>query len=89
MLGTENLDFSNMALIFHMNPMPIVCGSVKTMDSTAHAMSRLECGFVTEKFKPFIKTPSSERLRINFLESEARVDKTLFCGLLSRENLQI
>jgi hypothetical protein len=85
-----------MALIFHMNPMPRVCGNFKAMDSTAHAMPRLDCGFITEKFEPFIKNPSSEsvricleRLRINFLESEARVDKTLFCCLLSRENLQI
>jgi hypothetical protein len=30
-----------------------------------------------------------ERLRINFLETEAGVDKILFCWLLSRENLWI
>jgi hypothetical protein len=95
MLGMENLDFSNVVLIFHMNPMLRVCGSIKIMDSTAYAMSRLECGFSTENFKPFIKTPSSEcvricleKLRINFLQSEVGVDKTLFCLLLSRENLQ-
>jgi hypothetical protein len=81
MLGIE--DFSNMDLIFQLNSMPRVCGSFKTMDSTADAMSRLECGFVTEKFKPLIRSASSksvrtclERLRINFLEFEAAVIKS-------------
>jgi hypothetical protein len=84
MLGTE--DFSNMDLIFHLNSMPCACGSFKTTDSTAHAMSKLECGFITDKFKPFIRSYSSksvrtclERLRIDFLEFEAGAEKTLFC----------
>jgi hypothetical protein len=74
-----------MDLTFHMNLKPEHCGSLETMDSTTHAISRLECGFITEKFKPFIKTASSEsvrtcleRLWLSFLESEAEADKTLF-----------
>jgi hypothetical protein len=35
-------------------------GNFGTTDSTAHATSRLEIGFVTEKFKPFFRTASSE-----------------------------
>jgi hypothetical protein len=65
--------------------MPRVRGSLKITDSTAHATSRLECEFGTEKFKPFIRTASSEslrtyleRLRMNFLE-DVGVYKTLFC----------
>jgi hypothetical protein len=68
-----------------MNSMPRVCGSLEITDATAHAISRLECGFVTETFKFFIRTASSEsvriyleRLRINFLEAEVGVDKILF-----------
>jgi hypothetical protein len=93
MLGLEDLHFSNLDLIFHLNSMPRACGSLETTDSTAHAISRWECGLVTEKFKPFIRTASSEsvrtsleRLRINFLEAEAGVDKTL---VLRGENLRI
>jgi hypothetical protein len=92
----EDLDLSNTDLIFHLNSMPRVCGSLQTTDSTAHAISRLECGFAIEKFKPFVWTassksvrPCSERLRINVLESEAGVNKTLFCWLLSRQKLWI
>jgi hypothetical protein len=77
-----------MDLTLHLNFMPRVCGSLETTDSTAHAISRLECGFIPEKFKPFIRTASSEsvrtcleRLRLNFLESKAEVDDTLFCCL--------
>jgi hypothetical protein len=33
------------------------------MDSTAHATSRLECGFVTTKFKPFTRIAASESVR--------------------------
>jgi hypothetical protein len=62
-----------MDLIFHLNSMPKVCGSFETTDSTAQATSRLEWGFATEKFIPFIRTASSEsvrtcfeRLRMNF-----------------------
>jgi hypothetical protein len=84
MLDLEDLDFSNTDLIFHLNFMPRVCGSLEIMDFTACTISRLECGFVTERFKPFIRTASSdsvrtymERLRINFLEAKARIDKTL------------
>jgi hypothetical protein len=43
-LGLEDLDFSNMDPIFHLNSMPRGCGSLETTDSTAHAISRLECG---------------------------------------------
>jgi hypothetical protein len=56
-------------------------------------MSRLDCGFIVKKLKPLIQTASSESLRtcletlrINFLEFEAGLDKTLFYWLLSREN---
>jgi hypothetical protein len=72
--------------MFHLNSLPRVCGNFGTTDSIEHAISRLECGFVTEKFEPFTRPPSSEsvgtcleRLRINFVEFEAVVDKTLFC----------
>jgi hypothetical protein len=37
-----------MDLIFHLNSMPRTCGT----DSAKHAMSRLEGGYVIEKFKP-------------------------------------
>jgi hypothetical protein len=40
MLGMEDLDFTNIGLIFHLNSMPSVCGSSETTDSTEH-MSRL------------------------------------------------
>jgi hypothetical protein len=70
-------DFSIMGQNFHLNSMPRICGSFKTKDYTAHAMSRLECGYVTEKFKPYIRTVCSEsvrtcfqRLRTNFVKSE-------------------
>jgi hypothetical protein len=43
-LGVEDLDFSNMNLIFHMNSMLRVCGRFETTDSIAHAISRLGCG---------------------------------------------
>jgi hypothetical protein len=88
MLGMEDLDFSNMDLIFHLSSMLRVCGSFEITDSTAQAMSRLEWGFATEKFIPFIRIASSEsvrtcleRLWMNFLELEADVDDTLFCWL--------
>jgi hypothetical protein len=57
-LGLEDLDFSNTDLIFHLNSMPRARGSLETMDLTAHAISRLERVFITEKFKPFIRTAS-------------------------------
>jgi hypothetical protein len=64
--------------------MPWVCGCFETTDSTAYTTSRLECGFVTAKFKRFLSTASSEfvriyleRLRINLLEAKARVGKTI------------
>jgi hypothetical protein len=66
--------------------MPRVCVSLETTDSTAHDISRMECGFMTRKFEPFIRTASSksmrtylERLSINFLEAKTGADKTLFC----------
>jgi hypothetical protein len=40
---SENLDFSNMDLNFHLNSMPRVCGIFETTDFRAHAISRLEC----------------------------------------------
>jgi hypothetical protein len=46
MLGLEDLDFSNMDLILHLNSMPKVCGSLETTDSTAHTVSRFKCGRV-------------------------------------------
>jgi hypothetical protein len=58
-LGMEDLDFSNMDLILNPNFMPWVCGSFKTADSRQHIIARLECRFITEKFKPFIRTVSS------------------------------
>jgi hypothetical protein len=83
-LGLEDLDFPNTELIFHLNSMPRVCGSLETTDSTAHAISRLEHGFINEKFRPFMRTASSEsvrtyleRLGIHFLEAKAGVDKTI------------
>jgi hypothetical protein len=76
----------DLELIFHLNSMPTVCRCFETTDFTAYAISRLECGFITEKFEPFIRAASSEsvrthmeRLRINFLETVAGIDKTLFC----------
>jgi hypothetical protein len=61
----EDLDFSHMDLISHLNSKPRVCGSFETTGSTTHAMSRLECGSVTEEFKP-IRTASSDSVRICF-----------------------
>jgi hypothetical protein len=43
-----------------MNYMPRVCGNFETTDSTAHAISGLESGIDTEKFKRFVKIASSE-----------------------------
>jgi hypothetical protein len=40
-----------MELIFHLNSMLRVCGSFRSTASKAHAMSRLECGYMTEKLK--------------------------------------
>jgi hypothetical protein len=81
MLGMEGLDYSNMKLICHLNSMSRVCGIFETTDSKPHSISRLECGFATEKLKLFIRTASSESvticleiLRTNLLESEADVD---------------
>jgi hypothetical protein len=78
MLGLEDLDFFDMDLIFNLNSMPRVCGSLETTDSTAHAISKFECGDVTAKFKPLMRTASSDsvktyldRFRINFLEATA------------------
>jgi hypothetical protein len=75
-----------MDLISHLISMPRFCGSFETTDSTANVMSRLECEFDPEKFKPFTRTAFSEsvsiyldKLRINFLEAEAEVDTTPFC----------
>jgi hypothetical protein len=42
MFGMEDLDFSHMDLIFHLNSMPRIGESFETTDSTAQAMSRLE-----------------------------------------------
>jgi hypothetical protein len=66
MLGLKDLDFSNMDLIFHLNSIPRVCLSFETTDSTAHATSRLECKYSTEKFKPILRTASSESVRACF-----------------------
>jgi hypothetical protein len=44
MLGLEDLDFSNMDLIFNLNSMPRGCGSLGTTGYTAYAISRFECG---------------------------------------------
>jgi hypothetical protein len=56
---------------------------LEATNSTAHAISRFECGHVTAKFKPFMRTDSSEsvktyfdKFRINFLEAEAGVEET-------------
>jgi hypothetical protein len=49
MLGLEDSDFSNKDLMFHLNYMRRVCGNFETTDSTARAMSILECEHVTEK----------------------------------------
>jgi hypothetical protein len=80
-----------MGQIFHLNSIPRVRGSLEKTDSTAHAISRIECGFVVEMFKPFVRTASSEsvrtcleRLRINVLESETGVDKT-FILLMNKQ----
>jgi hypothetical protein len=84
MLGLEDLDLSNTELMFHLSSMVRLCGSLETPECTARAMSRLECGYVIEKFKPFTRTSSSEcvrtcleRLRISFLVFEAKADKTV------------
>jgi hypothetical protein len=53
MLGLEDLDFSNIDLTFHLNSMPLICGSLETTDSTAHAISRFECGSDTESREIF------------------------------------
>jgi hypothetical protein len=52
MFDMEDLGFSNMDF----NSMPRVRGSLEMTDSTAHAMARLECGFLAKKFKLFIRT---------------------------------
>jgi hypothetical protein len=61
-----------MDLIFRLDSMLRACGG-KT-GSTAHVTSKLECGYVTEKSKPFTRTVSSESVRINFLGSEVGLD---------------
>jgi hypothetical protein len=58
----DDLDFSNMNLIFHLNYMPRVCGIFQTTDSTAHAMYRLECRIATEEFKSFVRIASTENM---------------------------
>jgi hypothetical protein len=63
-LGLKDLDFSNMDFIFQLNSIPRICGSLETTDSTAHAMSRLESGLIIEKFKTFIRTASSESVKL-------------------------
>jgi hypothetical protein len=85
MLGMEGLDFSNKHLIFHLNSSAKVCGSFGTKDSTAHAMSRLERGFVTEKFKPFIRTAQNVYLHfsLSFLSVQAVPQFLLHIFLLS------
>jgi hypothetical protein len=46
MLGLEDLNLSNTELMFHLSSMARLCGSLEMKDSTAHAMSQLECGYV-------------------------------------------
>jgi hypothetical protein len=50
MLGMDDLDFSNIDLVFHQNSMPRDCRSFETADSIAHAISRLEYGIATTEF---------------------------------------
>jgi hypothetical protein len=76
MLGLEDLDFSNMGLILNLNSMPRVGGSFETTDSQ-HSTCNVHMW------------PTSESVRICFLEAELGTDKTLFCWSHSKENLQI
>jgi hypothetical protein len=42
-----------MDLIFHLISIPRACGSFETTDSTAQAMSKLNCGYVTQSYNTF------------------------------------
>jgi predicted metalloprotease with PDZ domain len=64
MLDLEEFDFSNMGLIFLLNSMPTYYGSFETTDSTALIMSRLEFGYMTEKFKLFTRSFTLQGLLI-------------------------
>jgi hypothetical protein len=83
-LGGAGLDFSNIVLIFHLYSMPNVSEKFGTATSAAQAKSTIECGLVIAKFRPFLRTVSSEsdrtcfdRFTTNYLWSEEEVDKFL------------
>jgi hypothetical protein len=67
-----------MDLTFHLNSMPLICGSLETTDSTAHAISRFECGRDTEKFKPFIRTASSHSLLFRKIPDDGQSPKAQY-----------
>jgi hypothetical protein len=75
--------------------MPNVPGRFGTAASAAQAKSMIECGLVTAKFRPFLRTASSEpdgtcfeRLSTNFFwsEEEEEVDKFLLRSEFNMEN---
>jgi hypothetical protein len=74
--------------------MPSVPGRFRTAASAAEAKSMIECGLVIAKFRPFLRTASSEsdrtcfdRFSTNFLWSEEEeVDKFLLGSEFNMEN---
>jgi hypothetical protein len=75
--------------------MPNVPGRFGTAASAAQAKSMIECGLVIAKFRPFLRTASSESgrtcfesLSTNFLwsEEEEEVDKFLLRSEFNMEN---
>jgi hypothetical protein len=50
-LGTNNLDFSNIIQISHLNSMPKGSGNLKAMNSMAHTLLQLDCGSINAEFK--------------------------------------
>jgi hypothetical protein len=63
MLGSKDLDFSKIGLIFDLNSTPIICGTFEIADSTAYAMPKLECGLFSEELKTFIRTSFQKPMR--------------------------
>jgi hypothetical protein len=78
----EGLNVSNVDLIFLLNSIAKICATLETTDSTAHAMSKMEHEFVTEKFKPFITTASSESVRRNKRCGSGMLMACIWSGLM-------
>jgi hypothetical protein len=64
----DDLYFHDIDMIFYLNPIPRVSGSLGITGSTAHANYRLECGFATVTF--IHKQDNQPHVNNDILESD-------------------